>query len=440
MWIGVIAVVCLTTFLFYRLKRSPKVSGGLPFFGHVIQLAKDPIGFCAECVRSHGPVFEISLMGKSITMIADRNLALELLTMDEDKVSLYKLMKSLYFNDAFCDDPERFTNYQQLLSKVVKFNYDLMAHKIHAQAKSMVCRLKSQVGKKINLYHEMNRFIASTTVECFVGIHLSDETIQLISEFDSLLNTIILLTHFFPASVLRYTIGLKLKSLRHQIRESLLPSICNTSPFVQDILLEYPDISHEDIADLVLCVLYVGSANTARGLCELLLDLILHPKYLARLETEVDGETEDMRGTIDNTFIQHLISETARTGTHLCILSRLVENMKGQEFHGQVIESDMIAVCTPLITRSAQVFANPEVYNPDRYLTEKRDSSHVMTWGAKRHQCPGKPFAWAEMAIGISQLVNTFEFELATLKERNWLSSVAFGVREWEVVLREKKL
>ncbi|CAE6517534.1 unnamed protein product [Rhizoctonia solani] len=67
------------------------------------------------------------------------------------------------------------------------------------------------------------------------------------------------------------------------------------------------------------------------------------------------------------------------------------------------------------ITRDETVYANPEAFDPDRYLDPATPPSPVFGWGRRR--CPGVHFAQASLFIAITSILMAFDIE--AIKDEN---------------------
>ena len=187
-------------------KQVPDVPGKLPFVGNGIAFSKDIIGYVRSSYKQVGPVFRMKVFNKHMTIICDNNPALkkEFFAATEEKMSLYDVLASLYFADAFSDDPRDLSHIINLIKSTVSVRFDEFMPKIMLEAKTMLKRMKQKYdGKIISLDQEMIRFVARTSARCFIGIDLSDEFFDTLMEFTELLNKIVVATYFVPQRLLR---------------------------------------------------------------------------------------------------------------------------------------------------------------------------------------------------------------------------------------------
>ena len=75
-----------------------------------------------------------------------------------------------------------------------------------------------------------------------------------------------------------------------------------------------------------------------------------------------------------------------------------------------------MAASPSVSNRDPQVFADPEVFDPTRYLDPREDDiANPWSWipfGAGRHRCVGAAFAMMQLKAIFSVLLRRYEFEL----------------------------
>jgi len=84
------------------------------------------------------------------------------------------------------------------------------------------------------------------------------------------------------------------------------------------------------------------------------------------------------------------------------------------------------------ITRNEEVYPEPEVFNPDRFLhpSSQQVHEHVeAVWGFGRRICPGKTFADANLWLSIANFIATMDIKKAVDEDGNVINpAVAFTV------------
>jgi sterol 14-demethylase len=122
------------------------------------------------------------------------------------------------------------------------------------------------------------------------------------------------------------------------------------------------------------------------------------------------------------------IKEAERMHPPLVMLMRKI--VQDFEYAGYRVAAGGLALVSPAVShRIAEVFADPERYDPDRFgpgREEDRQSLYALIgFGGGRHRCIGKVFAYQQIAAIWSVLLQRFELELpSALPEPNYQSFV----------------
>src|SRR5439155_22620665 len=70
-----------------------------------------------------------------------------------------------------------------------------------------------------------------------------------------------------------------------------------------------------------------------------------------------------------------------------------------------------IVVDTESIQKDEKIWEDPLTFNPDRFIQDQKDYTHMPFGGGKRI-CLGKPFAMMEIKSMIWYMLNNFRFKL----------------------------
>ena len=162
-------------------------------------------------------------------------------------------------------------------------------------------------------------------------------------------------------------------------------------------------ISDGHIADELLTLLAAGHETTATTLAWAVERLRRHPRLLARLTAEVDAGGSELR--------QATIWEVQRTRPVVEATTRVTrERIRLGEW---VIPKDHAVIASiTMAHNSQQNFADPKVFNPDRFLGGNPDTHTWIPYGGGIRRCIGAAFANMEMNVTLRTLLR--EFELGT--------------------------
>lgn len=448
-------------------KIVPVVKGAVPFFGHGLKFQKDIVGFIRQAYKENGGIFRIKIFLTDMIVVCDRNLIKEYFRAKEKDFSLYDVLERLFFADGFFDNPKDFPAAINIIKRTVKTTPDIFIPKIRDEAEKMILRMKNRVNNgKINLTTEMMRFVARTSARCFIGVDMSEEFMSHLMTFTDHLNKIVVLTYFLPKNILKKTLGTYWLDPYRKKMTSMLNDIINKyredksydESMIIRTAVDYVDekngtqLTNEQIGNIIVCLLYVSSENTALGLLSSVVELSKSPKYwnIVRTKAIQYFKNNDIKGLINCPEIRACVMEAARLNTHIFALHRRPikpNSFLGEYFVGNV---DSIALCEPMLMCfdcAGDKFLNADQYNPGRFIpdttkpkqrTEPMDSHSVMTWGSGEHLCPGKFFAIYEITVGMSLMPKEFRRFIVDSNEydtKDYFSPSAFSERKVHVQL-----
>merc|ERR1712233_164127 len=162
-----------------------------------------------------------------------------------------------------------------------------------------------------------------------------------------------------------------------------------------------------------------GFETTASTLTSLSYCLAKNPDVLEKLVEEVDRVVEDSEGKIDQESIREMpyleacIKETLRLLPPVFRTDRTC--VKDWEEDRLFIPKGMnISVPVFAIHHDPSIWADPETFQPERFLKEQESSIQACSWlpfGGGPRQCIGERFAMVEMKIAMTKLLSKFRIE-----------------------------
>ena len=161
-------------------------------------------------------------------------------------------------------------------------------------------------------------------------------------------------------------------------------------------------ISDDHIADELLTLLAAGHETTATTLAWAVERLRRHPRLLSRLATEVDAGGSEL--------LQATIWEVQRTRP---VVEATIRVTRDRIRLGEwVIPKDHAVIASiTMAHNSEQNYANPKVFNPDRFLGGSPDTHTWIPFGGGIRRCIGAAFANMEMNVTLRTLLREFEFQ-----------------------------
>jgi cytochrome P450/NADPH-cytochrome P450 reductase len=175
-------------------------------------------------------------------------------------------------------------------------------------------------------------------------------------------------------------------------------------------------LSDENIRYQVLTFLVAGHETTAGLLAFTLHQLAMNPSVLEKVRAEVEAVIGDGVPTraqeLKLSYVMRTLSEALRLWPTVPVLT--LAPLADEEIAGfQVPAGRPINVLVSAIHRDPDVWAEPERFDPDRFLPEAaraRPASAYKPFGNGKRSCTGRIFALTEAALAVALIVREFDF------------------------------
>jgi len=431
--ITIITITLITAYLINRRQRSnvPRVSGALPFVGHGLQYTKDPMKFIKNSYEKYGPVFEIQLFRKPITIVCDHSLVKEFFDAKEEELSMYETFSDHYFDRAFSKEPNILPFFIECIKQTVPptFRAKDFSPIMREECNNFIERLRSKMinGKlTINLEKEVIRLVTFSLLKYFVGISPDENLYQDIMTYIAFVNKLASLTYLLPKWLIIFLYDKQLIAHREKVTnylETIIQDYVSTDKKDSMMIRKAVDytggwnydksneqLTPQQIANIIMSLIYVSIANTSYALIGLLID---------------GGSNKEE------------IMESVRFNSHIFGVNRKPGTKKTL---GQWNLTGTVALCPAMLMRELDtVYKDGNNYNPGRFDNEPIDKYNIITWGAGTHFCPGKMFAVTEMEIVAKMFQETFDIKLPVLPERDYITPSSFAIRSMDIELLLKE-
>jgi cytochrome P450 len=166
----------------------------------------------------------------------------------------------------------------------------------------------------------------------------------------------------------------------------------------------------EALRDDLVTLLIAGHESTAHALAWALYCLHQHPESLKALRAELDKLPPDA-GAPEITALPYLdavCEETLRLHPVVVQVTRVLRKPLSLGGH-ELPEGVSVSPCAHLIHRREELFPEPEVFRPERFLEHRFSPFEHLPFGGGGNRCPGARFAKAEMKLVLFCLLRSWE-------------------------------
>jgi cytochrome P450 len=193
-------------------------------------------------------------------------------------------------------------------------------------------------------------------------------------------------------------------------------------------------MSEDQALDHLVSLMIAGHETTAGQLAWALQLLAHHPHTLQRLLQEIDTGTE-------NSYLTAVIQETMR---HRCVFLFTMPRKVVQPIQiGERIYTPPTHLlgAIHLLHHDQSLFADPEIFEPQRFLEVPPRSHTWLPWGGGRRRCPGQHLALQEMQITLRVLLAHRAIRPAgpELERGRWRNAIIVPHNDCRIVLNPRQ-
>lgn len=428
----------------------PELRGGLPLVGHAVEFRRDPVGLLARGRRQFGEIFSFRLAGKQVTVLTGPEANEAFFHAGDDQLSAreaYQFTVPIFGKDiAYDASPAIMSEQLGLLFPALR------DQRLQAYARFMAEEAEGyfeQWGKsgEIDLPAAMNELTVFIASRCLIGREfrqrLSAEFADLYHDLEGGLN---LLAFFQPRLPLpsfkrRDRARIRMAELISQIIAERRASGREGEDFLQTLMTaRYSDgrtLSDDAITGLLLTVIFAGQHTSAVLATWTGVLLLQHPRYLPPILREQHdvfsgGRDMSLEALRRLAALERAIKEAERMRPPLVMLMRKI--LRDFEYRDYSAPAGGLAMVSPAVShRLPEVFHDPERYDPDRFAPgreEDRQSPYrLIGFGGGRHRCIGLTFAYQQVKVIWSILLQRFELELVEAHHLPDYSTFVVGPR-----------
>jgi sterol 14-demethylase len=419
------------------LLPPPRVSGegDAAGTGHLEELRVDPIGLMERTRAECGDVGTFRLADKDVVLLTGpeaNEIFFRAPEEDLDQAEAYPFMTPIFGEgvvfDASPEERRKALHNQALRDKFMRGHAETIA----AEVEQMIARRPE--GGEIDLLDWFAELTIYTSSSCLIGKRFRE---QLDGRFAALYHDLERGTDALayvdayadiPSFRARDAARVGLVELVQAImdRRAGQPAPERDDRDLLDVLMSIttddgsPQFSADIITGMFISMMFAGHHTTSGTAAWTLIELLRHPEHLAGVVEELDALAADgvevsYQALREMPRLEAAIKEALRLHPPLILLLRVAK--VPLEVGGHLIPAGALVAASPSVSnRDPQAFAEPEAFDPSRYLPgREEDVANPWSWipfGAGRHRCVGAAFAMMQLKAIFSVLLRTYTFEL----------------------------
>lgn len=189
-----------------------------------------------------------------------------------------------------------------------------------------------------------------------------------------------------------------------------------------DLLMESSQngvvISDEEIKEQVDTIMFEGHDTTAAGSSFFLSLMGIHQNIQDKVVEELDqifGDSDrpaTFQDTLEMKYLERCLMETLRMYPPVPIIAREIKEDITLPSCGKMVPAGAtVIIATFKLHRRADVYPNPDVFNPDNFLPEKSANRHYYSFvpfSAGPRSCVGRKYAMLKLKIILSTILRNF--------------------------------
>ena len=401
----------------------------LPFLGHAVQLLLQPLKFVSS-IREFGDVVMFHLGPKPGYMINDPELINELLTTQRNKFTkggpLYEQAVKLIGNGLFASEGEFYRRQRRLAQPA--FHHKRIAAYTTVMREVAEARADSwEDGLVVDLKQEMPA----------VTMDILTRTLFTVSDWEGVAAEVrrsvpvvlsgvgrraflpVDFVHELPIPINRRTNAARrrLFGLVDTVIAAYRATGTDRGDLLSALMLACdPDsgemMTDEQIRDELITMLSSGTETAATTMVWFFHVLSTHPEIEQRVHAEIDGVLGGRPATHEDLprlgYLSRVVKETLRMYPTVWLLTRNAIDEVELGSH-RIPAGANVFFSAYALHHDAKLFAQPETFEPDRWLPGYADSiprNAYLPFGAGTRKCIGEAFAHTELMIVLATLAS----------------------------------
>lgn len=431
---------------------SKKLPGprGWPLLGNLPQMSKEPLGFL-EGLRDYGPLAGFSMGPIPGVVVLDPELVHEVFTRKNKHMrkSIDTRWLGAVLGDGLVSTDGEFWKRHRRTLQPAFHNQPTRgyANIMDARAQDMLERWRP--GQEIELNEEMSRVTLEIVCKALFGVDaephveaVGEALHHVMTRFEELVSSPLPIPpqwSFWPKN---FKVA-RAKKILDEVFDDIIRQR-RKNPEGDDLLskLLQADAEHAfsdtELRDELLTLLAAGHETTALALTWALWLVAQHPDIETRLVSEAAALTDVGEAEKQLPLHYRVVHESMRLYPPVWGMGR--EVIEPFELGGYSLKKGTQVYLVQWVThRDPKYFADPERFDPDRWLEPKHPKHAYFPFGGGPRVCIGMHFALLESTLILARVLERFRLDIVPNQEVDLMPAVTLRPRHGiRAVLRER--
>ena len=406
--------------------KNPVGTQGLPYIGDALAIFSDPYGYAAKRFARYGAISKTRFLGKNAAVMLSEEAAQYILVTNPHNfsnrvgydVAYPTLGESLILTDGDFHASQRKLVTPAFHNRSLPPYLERMNTIIDAQLATW-----GQSGTR-PLYPEIHEVAFTLASSILIGVEVGPDYDHL-SHIWGELGKGMMAAVRVDAPFTTYGKGQRAKRQLNQFLRTIMNERRHTAANdATGLLLQTQDeagnsLTEDQMLDQIRLLFFAGYDTTTGTLTWLIAELLRHPELMERVRAEVSTGDPLAPVTMDDIkqkpILDAVIKETLRLHPQIISFTRgVVETF---EFAGYTIPAGWLVMVIPaFIHRLPTAFAEPDRFDPDRFLAPRaEDKAHPYAWvgfGGGPHACIGEGVAKMEIKAFMTKLLRRYDLKM----------------------------
>ncbi len=417
--------------------QTPPSPPGPPLFGNLLQFRRDPLRFLIQTRSNLGDVFRLKLGPENLYVISHpehiKHVFIDNYKNYEKKSRMWTKLMPLFGFSLVTTDGETWKRRRRLAQP--SFHHERIsafAKQMTQTTQELLQRWENNPNSNIDFSSEMMQLTLQILGRTLLNTELTEETQTIQKSIHTILvhankqgRQLLSIPYSIPTPANRRF--LKAVNTLDELVYGIIKSRRENQKSAFDLLSMLMDsrdeetqqgLNDRELRDELVTFIFAGHETSANALTWTFYLLAKHPRIQEQLYLEISKLLQGpprLKDLKQLSIVERIIKESMRLYPPVWFTGRTL--VKDDQIGDFFIPAKSVIMPSIYLTHHhPDIWENPEVFDPDRFLPERIEKMHrqaYIPFGAGPRQCIGNMFALMEMQIIVILLCQHYQFELA---------------------------